>query len=111
MFAAFFLKVFAKDRFLHADQMSAVMLPSTESDPDSFIAQCVHVMNSDYCETALDLEIAGPDAFTLQRYYNSNNYMVGKNVGGWRIFSKTLLVTGRDPQNKECKEPCCVDQF
>jgi RHS repeat-associated protein len=88
---------------LRADQMSAVMLPSTESDPDSFIAQCVNVINGDYCETVLDLEIAGPDALTLQRYYNSKNYMTGKDFGGWRIFPQTLLVTGRDPQNKECK--------
>ncbi|MBS0623449.1 MAG: DUF687 family protein [Verrucomicrobia bacterium] len=79
------------------------MLPSTESDPDSFIAQCVNVINGDYCETALDLEIAGPDTLIFQRYYNAKNYMTGKEVGGWRIFPQTLLVTGRDPQNKECK--------
>ncbi len=88
---------------LCADQMSAVMLPSTESDPDSFIAQCVNVINGDYCETDLDLEIAGPDVLTLQRYYNSKNYMTGKDFGGWRIFPQNFLVTGRDPQNKECK--------
>ena len=88
---------------LHADQMSAVMLPSTEADPDTFIDHCVNVINGDYCESALDIEITGPDTLTLQRYYNAKNYMTGKGVGGWRILPQTLLVTGRDPQNKECK--------
>lgn len=88
---------------LYADQISAAMLPSTEADPDAFIDHCVNVINGDYCESALDLEIAGPDALTLQRYYNAKNYMAGKGFGGWRIFPQTLLVTGRDPQNKECK--------
>src|SRR5262249_21579660 len=88
---------------LHADQMSAVMLPSTEADPDAFIDHCVNVINGDYCESMLDLEIAGPDMLTFQRYYNAKNYVTGKDFGGWRIFPQTLLVTGRDPQNKECK--------
>ncbi len=88
---------------LHANQMSAVMLPSTEADPDSFIDHCVNIINGDYCETTQDLEIVGPDALILQRYYNARNYMTGRDFGGWRIFPQTLLVTGRDTQNKECK--------
>ncbi len=83
--------------------MSAVMLPSTEADPDAFIDHCVNVINGDYCETALDLAIAGPDPLILQRYYNAKDYMTAKGFGGWRIFPQTLLVTGRGPQNKECK--------
>ena len=88
---------------LYADSMSAMMLPSTEADPDAFIDHCVNVINGDYCESALDLDIAGPDTLILERYYNAKNYMTGKDFGGWRIFPQTLLVTGRDPQNKECK--------
>jgi hypothetical protein len=94
---------FASFTHLHADQMTAILLPSTESDPDAFIDHAANVINGDYCETALDLEVAGPDALVLQRYYNAKNYMTGKDCGGWRIFPQTLLVTGRDPQNKECK--------
>lgn len=82
--------------------MSAWMLPSTEADPDSFVNHCVNVINGDYCESALDLEISGPDKLVLQRFYNAKNYMTGQGFGGWRIFSQTLLVTGKDPKNKEC---------
>lgn len=45
---------------LYADSMSATMLPSTEADPDAFIDHCVNIINGDYCESALDLDIAGP---------------------------------------------------
>lgn len=121
-FANFFLKNFIKRNFrmffrfvvsffliflslgsLYADSMSAMMLPSTEADPDAFIDHCVNIINGDCCECALDLDVAGPDTLLLQRNYNAKNYMTGKDLGGWRIFPQTLLVTGRDPQNKECK--------
>lgn len=93
--------VFTFFAFTHL-QAAASLLPSTESDPDAFIDHCAHVITGDYCETVMDLSIAGPDPLVLQRYYNAKNYMTGKNSGGWRIFPQILLVTGRDPENKEC---------
>lgn len=81
---------------------ATTLLPSTESDPDAFVEKCVNVINGDYCETARDLEIIGPDPLVFQRHFNAKNYMTGKGFGGWRIFPQTLLVVGKDPQNKEC---------
>lgn len=104
MFIRFVVAVFLSLGPLHAAQMSAVMLPSTEADPDAFIDHCVNVINGDYCETVRDLEITGPDALVLQRYYNAKNYMTGEAFGGWRIFPQTLLVAGKAPQTKECNE-------
>ena len=100
---AAFLLIFFNLVPLHADSIAAVLLSSTESDPDAFIDHCVNVMTGDYCETTLDIEVAGPDPLILQRYFNTKNYMTGKDFGGWRIFPQTLLVVGRDLQNKECK--------
>ncbi len=88
---------------LHAGSIAAALLSSTESDPDAFIDHCVNVITGDYCETTLDIEVAGPNPLILQRYFNTKNYMTGKDFGGWRIFPQTLLVVGRDLQNKECK--------
>lgn len=88
---------------LQAESMPAILLPSTESDPDAFIDHSTNVINGDYCESVTDLAISGPDALILQRYYNTKNYITGNGYGGWRIFPQTLLVVGRDRQAKECK--------
>lgn len=78
----------------------AKMLPSTEADPDSFIDHCVNVINGDYCESATDLIIAGPDSLILQRYYNTRDYVTGEQPGGWRIFPQRFLVIGKDPNGQ-----------
>ncbi len=53
--------------------LSANQIPliSTESDPDAFIQGCVNVINGDYCESAIDLRITGPDPLILQRFYST----------------------------------------
>lgn len=73
---------------------SAALLTSTEADPDSFIDHCVNVIKGDYCESATDLVIVGPDTLLLQRYYSSKNYFTGEHAGGWRIFPQRFLVLG-----------------
>ncbi|MFZ0564607.1 MAG: RHS repeat-associated core domain-containing protein [Chlamydiales bacterium] len=99
-----FLMLFINS-FLHllAESMSPALLPSTESDPDAFIHNCCNVINGDYCESTIDLMIAGPDALILQRHYNNKNYLTGKGIGGWRIFPQAFLVLGKDPKGKKCK--------
>ena len=81
--------------------ISAALLPSTESDPDAFVGHCVNVINGDYCESATDLIIEGPDALILQRFYNARNYVTGAGAGCWRLMPQIHLVLGSDPERKE----------
>lgn len=71
-------------------------LVSTESDPDAFIQNCVNVINGDYCESATDLIIAGPDALLLQRFYSTKNF----NPGIWTTLPERFLVIGKDVSRK-----------
>jgi len=80
----------------------AKLLPSTESDPDSFIDHKVNVINGDYCEVATDLIIKGPDDLVMQRYYSNSNYITGNGKGGWRIFPQCWLTVGKDPKGNHC---------
>ena len=77
---------------MHAQPMA--MSPSTEADPDAFVAECVNVINGDFCRSALDFVVQGPDKLVLQRCYSNRNYITGKGVGGWRLFSDLFLVVG-----------------
>jgi collagen type I alpha len=77
-----------------------VQLISTESDPDAFIQNSVNVINGDYCESATDLEVAGPDALVLQRFYSTKDSITGTQTGGWRILPQRFLVIGKDSPRK-----------
>jgi RHS repeat-associated protein len=79
---------------------SQSQLVSTESDPDAFIQNSVNVLNGDYCESATDLVIAGPDLLLLQRFYNSKDYSTGNQAGGWRMLPQRFLVKGKDSSGK-----------
>jgi hypothetical protein len=83
--------------FSYADQWSAALLPSTESDPDAFIGNYFNAINGDYCEAVTDLIIDGADPLILQRFYSSKNYFTGEGDGGWRIFPQNSLIVGKDP--------------
>lgn len=80
------------------------LLTSTEADPDSFIDHCVNVINGDYCESATDLVIAGPDPLVLQRFYSTRDYVTGEQPGGWRIFPQRFLVIGKDSNGKTAQD-------
>ncbi len=83
----FFLFVFFP--LLAANQIQYI---STESDPEAYLLNCVNIISGEYCESATDLVIAGPDALILQRFYSANN------LGGeWSIFPQRFLVIGKDP--------------
>ena len=59
------------------------LLPSTDSDPKSFVADCVNVITGDYCENAVDLALVpGTDDFLVKRFFNVKNYMTGQK---WRL--------------------------
>lgn len=88
--------------FLYFPTIFASSLVSTESDPDAFIQNCVNVINGDYCESATDLVIAGPDALTLQRFYSTKDPITGKLQGGWRILPQRFLVIGKEQSSKTC---------
>ena len=79
-----------------------LQLVSTESDPDAFIQNSVNVINGDYCESATDLVIAGPDALILQRFYSTKEPVTGMQPGGWRILPQRFLVIGKDSSGKTC---------
>lgn len=86
-----------------ANSMQPALLLTTESDPDAYIQNCCNVINGEYCESATDLIVTGPDALILQRFYTNKNYITGEGVGGWRIFPQAFLVLGTDPKGKKCK--------
>ena len=81
---------------------SPLPLLSTESDPDSFVEECVNVISGEYCESATDLLIQGPDVLALQRFYSTKDSIMAAQVGGWRIFPQRFLVVGKDPSKKPC---------
>ncbi len=61
------MTIFTLCLYLPALSAAQLQLVSTESDPDAFIQNSVNVINGDYCESATDLVITGPDAMVLQR--------------------------------------------
>lgn len=79
-----------------------LQLVCTESDPDAFIQTSVNVINGDYCESATDLLITGPDALMLQRFYSTKDAITGSQTGGWRMFPQRFLVIGKDSSGKSC---------
>jgi len=79
-----------------------LQLVSTESDPDAFIQNCVNIINGDYCESATDLIIGGPDPLILQRFYSTNDPITSSQGSGWRILPQRFLVIGKDVQDKAC---------
>lgn len=83
--------------FSHADQWSAALLTSTESDPDAFIGNYFNAINGDYCEAVTDLIIDGTDPLIIQRFYSSKNYFTGEGDGGWRVFPQNSLIVSKDP--------------
>lgn len=85
--------------FLYASDLHLI---STESDPDAFIQDCVNVINGDYCESATDLMITGPDALMLQRFYTTKNLKKDNRPGGWKILPQRFLVIGKSPSGKAC---------
>lgn len=102
IFPQWLLTIFALCLYLPALTAGQLQLVSTESDPDAFIQNCVNVINGDYCESATDLVIAGPDALILQRFYSTADVITGVQEGGWRIFPQRFLVIGKDPSAKSC---------
>jgi YD repeat-containing protein len=96
------LPIFALCLYLPALLAGLPQLVSTESDPDSFIQNSVNVINGDYCESATDLVITGPDALVLQRFYSTKDVMTGSQAGGWRIYPQRFLVIGKDSSGKSC---------
>lgn len=72
---------------------ASISLITTESDPDAFV-HGVNVINGEYCESATDLIITGPDILTLRRFYSSNV---------WRINPERILVIGKEPFGKSCE--------
>ncbi len=94
-----FLTLFFYPFALLSNQLPLI---STESDPDAFIQKSVNVINGDYCESATDLVIAGPDVLILQRFYSTINPVTGMQGGGWRMLPERFLVIGKDPSGKSC---------
>lgn len=88
--------------YLPALLMGSSQFLSTESDPDAFIQNSVNVINGNYCESATDLVITGPDALILQRFYSTKDVITGFQAGTWRIYPQRFLVIGKDPSGKSC---------
>jgi Domain of unknown function (DUF6531) len=102
LFPHWFLTIFTLCLYLPALSAGQLQIVSTESDPDAFIQHSVNVINGDYCESATDLVITGPDALVLQRFYSTKDVITGIQVGGWRILPQRFLVIGKDSSGKSC---------
>jgi RHS repeat-associated protein len=96
------LTIFTLCLYLPALSAGQLQLVSTESDPDAFIQNSVNVINGDYCESATDLVITGPDALVLQRFYSTKDAITGFKAGGWRILPQRFLIVGKDVSGKSC---------
>jgi len=96
------LAIFTLCLYLPALSAGQLQLVSTESDPDAFIQNSVNVINGDYCESATDLVITGPDALVLQRFYSTKDVITGVQEGGWRMLPQRFLVVGKDASGKSC---------
>lgn len=79
-----------------------LQLISTESDPDAFIQNSVNVITGDYCESATDMAIQGPDTLLLQRFYSTKDPIRGTEVGSWRMLPERFLVIGKTSGFKPC---------
>lgn len=95
LFLRYCFLLFALSVYTSALFSNPLPLISTESDPDAFVQNSVNVINGDYCESATDLVITGPDALVLQRFYSTY-------AGSWRILPQRFLVIGKDPSEKSC---------
>jgi RHS repeat-associated protein len=102
VFPRWLLTIFTLCLYLPALSAGQLQLASTESDPDAFIQNSVNVINGDYCESATDLVITGPDALVLQRFYSTKDAITGVQAGGWRMLPQRFLVVGKDPSGKSC---------
>src|ERR1700722_10448180 len=91
IFPRWLLTIFTLCLNLPALSAGQLQLLSTESDPDAFIQKCVNVINGDYCESATDLVIVGPDALVLQRFYSTKDAITGVQAGGWRMLLQRFL--------------------
>ena len=101
-FPRWLLTIFTLCLYLPALSAGQLQLVSTESDPDAFIQNSVNVINGDYCESATDLLITGPDALVLQRFYSTKDAITGVQAGGWRMLPQRFLVIGKDASGKSC---------
>ena len=97
-----FLTIFTLCLYLPALSAGQLQDVSTESDPDAFIQNSVNVINGDYCESATDLVITGPDVLVLQRFYSTKDIITGVQAGGWRMLPQRFLVIGKDSSGKSC---------
>ena len=96
------LTIFTLCLYLPALSAGQLQFMSTESDPDAFIQNSVNVINGDYCESATDLVITGPDALVLQRFYSTKDAITGVQAGGWRMLPQRFLIVGKDASGKSC---------
>lgn len=76
------------------------LFPSMEGDVEACIAHCVNVINGDYVESTIDLEVHAQDkdseGLSLNRVFNTINTLAGQQVGGWRILPQLFVVLGND---------------
>lgn len=102
LFPYWFLTILTLCLYVPALPAGQLQLVPTESDPDAFIQNSVNVINGDYCESATDLVITGPDVLILQRFYSTKNTVTGLQAGEWRMFPQRFLVIGKDSSGKSC---------
>ena len=80
------------------------MQPSTEGDIDSYIDGRVNVVNGDYCEHVVDLELQDDGCSIIERYFNTRDYIDGRGCGGWRLLPHLFLVLGRESAQTESQQ-------
>ena len=73
-----------------APQSQKIALASLEGEPTALVAGCVYALTGDYCETAVDLCIAGVEPLLFQRTFTSF-WDAGTFFGGWSANTQCFL--------------------
>ncbi len=75
---------------------SQQLFPMEEADSEAYIANNVNVINGDYSESTIDLEVHAQDqdseGLYLKRVFSTTNTLTGEQVGGWRILPQLFVM-------------------
>ncbi len=87
---------------IHASTNSQ-LFPTMETDALITSPNCVNVINGDYCESTIDLQVHADgkdsDGIFLERVFGTTTTNTGELVDGWRILPQLFLVQESDKTN------------
>ena len=67
-----------------------------EAQQENLVANCVNAICGDYCDSAMDLNLAGPDSMVLKRSYHAQENHLSQTAGGWKFYPLDSLILDKD---------------